>query len=305
MPTIYSMDYYGDEKVDEKLLIDHGVRLYNHVCSKHEKKPHVFGVSLGCAVSIGVLDKLGENKIQSLTLLDPFHNFVDMARIYGHGTAKKLTNMGCVGAIAGWKVQRTIRNSGKNCWYSDQKIGGAAFKKIPICVLSGTADATIPAKFHNEIYAKAVGASQVPAVYDPTLPPGWVQKTSRSTGETYYRHKATKKTQWERPIPQNYANITTDKNDVGTARMLVEIPSIHISPVWSDVFSYNDEVRSFYHTYVVEKAARTRRATRSSGNQSGNSKWLLWFIPLIIAVVLAIIGVIWWFCRTKSSNEGE
>ena len=35
----------------------------------------------------------------------------------------------------------------------------------------------------------------------PVLPPGWTQEVSRSTGETYYRHVESGKTQWEVPTP--------------------------------------------------------------------------------------------------------
>merc|ERR1711964_855703 len=50
-------------------------------------------------------------------------------------------------------------------WYSDDRISVAAFKNIPVLVLSGNRDTNIPPIHHNTIYAKAVGVDHpVPGV---------------------------------------------------------------------------------------------------------------------------------------------
>merc|ERR1711964_641337 len=83
MPSVYSMDYAGTGPVSEKILIENGRRLYQEiVCKKHKMRPHVFAVSLGCAVTIGVADKIGPQCFESVTLVDPFTNFADEAAFF-------------------------------------------------------------------------------------------------------------------------------------------------------------------------------------------------------------------------------
>lgn len=155
----------------EEILIYHGTLLFNKVLEKegNKWKPHLMGMSLGCAVAIAVTEKV-EN-VGSLTLLDPFTSFEDAA---SHLSNKWLKE-DCKGILAG-TLGWLARNSGAltvasslalaaDKWLSKDRIMSPVFRNVPICILSGTTDTMVPSQQHNELYQKAARLNMPPPVY--------------------------------------------------------------------------------------------------------------------------------------------
>jgi len=153
MPSIYSMDYSAPSAPCEAVIIEQGMALFQHVYNKHGKPMNVFGISTGCAVSIAVIERLGSDKlIHSLTLLDPFTTFYDAVP----GNFPYVVRF--LGIASKWLIQ--WKNT--NLWRSEQRIVKPVFKRIPICIFSGTKDDKVPPEMHNQIYALAAGIKAPP-----------------------------------------------------------------------------------------------------------------------------------------------
>merc|ERR1711964_129945 len=126
------------------------------VCDSHKMKPHLFGMSLGCAVSIGVIDSMQFGSAASLTILDPFTSYSDT--IFGW-----LKNRI---PIFGWALGRVVSLCTRvtDSWESKARVAGKNFKDLPVCVLSGTKDTMIVPELHNQLYAAVARLDQVPPV---------------------------------------------------------------------------------------------------------------------------------------------
>merc|ERR1719261_1624417 len=73
------MNYIGRGKAKETVLQGNGARLVDLVYQEHGMVPHIFGSSLGCAISIATIHKLADKyEFPSLTLCDPFTSVPDM-----------------------------------------------------------------------------------------------------------------------------------------------------------------------------------------------------------------------------------
>lgn len=176
LPFMYSMDYYANGFVSEELLIQNGCKLFEYVCRQHGKRPHVMGMSLGSAVGIGVIDRMGCDTAASLTVLDPFTSYPDtVAGIFRHSPrhiAKRIhprlapigNVIGCMAWIFGYIGGLCIRLMGRDVWDSEKRISGPIFKDLPILVLSGKNDQLIAPEIHNQIYAAAAHLPKVPQV---------------------------------------------------------------------------------------------------------------------------------------------
>merc|ERR1719478_1826993 len=118
MPTVYGMEYWsssGDNPADlnEKLLTRNARKMFDFVIKTHSQKPHVFGWSLGCAVSVAAIYS-GRYDVASLTLQNPFTSFNDVVVKDGftHFIAKN-----CCGFCANLKLGWLARCITASCWF--------------------------------------------------------------------------------------------------------------------------------------------------------------------------------------------
>jgi len=146
LPTIYSMNYGGRGKARESTIISNAARLILLVYGKHKRMPHIFGVSLGCAVSIGAIRRLGMTySFPSLTLIDPFKSMLDVVKRFPMG---------------GW-ASYFFKRKGTNNWLSYQRVQHEVFLRIPTIVFSATKDDMIPPEQHLRIFSELVGTGEV------------------------------------------------------------------------------------------------------------------------------------------------
>lgn len=143
LPTIYSMNYGGRNKARESTIIENAVRLIELVYTKHRRVPHIIGASLGCAVAIGAIERLGSKyRWPSLTLVDPFTNVLDTVR-----------SKFCGGIAA-----NALESKGTNNWKSYSRVQkSAVFKTIPTMIFSATKDRVIPPIQHCKLFSAFVG----------------------------------------------------------------------------------------------------------------------------------------------------
>jgi len=269
MPSIYSMDYSAPSAPCELAIIEQGIALFQYVCDEHRKTPNVFGTSLGCAVSIAVIERLGSDKlIHSLTLLDPFTTLYDtMPYIFAY-------NFPYVGRFLGIACKWFIQWKNINLWRSEQRIGKPMFKKIPICVLSGTKDIKVPPEMHNQIYAIAAGLPRHQAPPVASLPPNDVRVT-------------------ENPL-----------------RMLIEAECKHVKHnQWYEKKIWNHaEAKSFFVNHVISTPATLAKGSwhqfisqAKSDETLSHSSWLggHTFTLILILSFLAFSVVV---CQCQAKN---